>query len=113
MHQMDVYLMRKKSNIKEQKENVKLSPKNIKKIAWLARIELQKKEINLFTNQLNDILAYFAKIDEVNVENIPPAYHVLEIVNVLRKDEVKPSLEQTFQTVPQTKGRFVKAPKMT
>ncbi|MCP8305138.1 MAG: Asp-tRNA(Asn)/Glu-tRNA(Gln) amidotransferase subunit GatC [archaeon] len=90
-----------------------LSKREIEHIAWLARIQLSKKEVNLFTHQLNDILTYFAKIDEVDTEDIPPAYHVLDLVNVLRKDEVKPSLEETFQTVPQTKGRFVKAPRMT
>ncbi|MCP8311703.1 MAG: Asp-tRNA(Asn)/Glu-tRNA(Gln) amidotransferase subunit GatC [Candidatus Methylarchaceae archaeon HK01B] len=90
-----------------------LSKKEIEHIAWLARIELSKKEVNLFAHQLSDILTYFAKIDEVDTEDVPPSYHVLDLINVLRKDEIKPSLEETFQTVPQTKGRFVKAPRMT
>ncbi|MCP8310927.1 MAG: Asp-tRNA(Asn)/Glu-tRNA(Gln) amidotransferase subunit GatC [Candidatus Methylarchaceae archaeon HK01M] len=90
-----------------------LSKKEIEHIAWLARIELSKKEVNLFAHQLSDILTYFAKIDEADTEDVPPSYHVLDLINVLRKDEIKPSLEVTFQTVPQTKGRFVKAPRMT
>ncbi|MCP8321568.1 MAG: Asp-tRNA(Asn)/Glu-tRNA(Gln) amidotransferase subunit GatC [archaeon] len=90
-----------------------MSKKEIEHIAWLARIEISKKELELFSKQLNDILAYFAKIDEVDTENIPPSYHVLDLVNVFRKDDVKPSLpEEIFQITPQTKEKFVKAPRM-
>lgn len=100
---MTILVERKKTISKEQ----------IESIAWLARIEISKKELELFSKQLNDILAYFSKIDEVNTKSIPPSYHVLDLVNVLRKDEVKPSLsEDIFQIVPQTKGKFVKAPRM-
>lgn len=90
-----------------------ISKKEIEHIAWLARIEISKKELELFSKQLNDILAYFAKIDEADTENIPPSYHVLDLVSVFRKDDVKPSLpEEIFQIAPQTKGNFVKAPRM-
>jgi len=94
------------------KKKMELSKKEIEHIAWLARIKLSKKELNLFADQLNDILAYFAKIDEIDTAKVSPAYHVLDLVNVYRKDEVKPSLEETFRTAPQTKGKFVKAPRM-
>jgi len=90
-----------------------ITKKDIEHIAWLARIEISKKELALFSKQLNDILAYFAKIDEVDTEDIPPSYHVLDLVNVLRKDDAKPSSpEEIFRIVPQTKERFVKAPRM-
>ncbi len=90
-----------------------ISKKDIEHIAWLARIEISKKELGLFSRQLNDILAYFARIDEVDTEDISPSYHVLDLVNVLRKDDVKPSSpEEVFKIVPQTKEKFVKAPRM-
>ncbi|MEM3437089.1 MAG: Asp-tRNA(Asn)/Glu-tRNA(Gln) amidotransferase subunit GatC [Nitrososphaerales archaeon] len=90
-----------------------ISKEQIEKIAWLARIEISKRELELFSKQLNDILTFFSKIDEVNTESIPPSYHVLDLVNVFRKDEVKSSsFEEIFQIVPQTKGKFVKAPRM-
>jgi aspartyl-tRNA(Asn)/glutamyl-tRNA(Gln) amidotransferase subunit C len=90
-----------------------ISKKDIEHMAWLARVEISKKELELFSRQLNDILAYFAKIDGVDTENIPPSYHVLDLVNVLRKDDLKPSSpEEIFRMVPQTKEKFVKAPRM-
>jgi aspartyl/glutamyl-tRNA(Asn/Gln) amidotransferase C subunit len=59
------------------------------------------------------ILAYFTKIDEVDTKDVPPSYHVLDLFNVFRKDEVKPyPHEEIFRIVPQTKGKFVKAPRM-
>lgn len=90
-----------------------ISKEEIERIAWLAKIEISKKELELFSKQLNEILAYFSKIDEVNTENVPPSYHVLDLVNVFRRDEVKQSsFEEIFQIIPQTKGKFVKAPRM-
>jgi aspartyl-tRNA(Asn)/glutamyl-tRNA(Gln) amidotransferase subunit C len=90
-----------------------ISRKEIEHIAWLARVELSKKELEVFSKQLNEILAYFAKIDEVDTEGIPPSHHVLDFSNVFREDEVKSSLsEENLRNVPQTKGRFVRAPRM-
>ncbi|MCS7116828.1 MAG: Asp-tRNA(Asn)/Glu-tRNA(Gln) amidotransferase subunit GatC [Nitrososphaerales archaeon] len=86
--------------------------KEIKHIAWLARIELSKKEEALFREQLNEILEYFKKIDEVDVKNIPPTYHVVDIVNVFRPDEVRTfDADKILSTVPQMKERYVKGPR--
>jgi aspartyl-tRNA(Asn)/glutamyl-tRNA(Gln) amidotransferase subunit C len=90
-----------------------ISKEQIEKIAWLARVEISKKELELLSKQLNDILAYFTKIDEVDTKDVPPSYHVLDLFNVFRKDEVKPyPHEEIFRIVPQTKGKFIKAPRM-
>ncbi|MEM2210536.1 MAG: Asp-tRNA(Asn)/Glu-tRNA(Gln) amidotransferase subunit GatC [Nitrososphaerales archaeon] len=86
--------------------------KEIKHIAWLARIELSKKEEVLFKEQLNEILDYFKKIDEVDVENIPPTYHVVNIVNVFRPDEVRVfDANKIIKITPRVKERYVKGPK--
>ena len=90
-----------------------LSKKEIKHLSWLAKIELTKQEEDLFSNQLNDILSYFQKIDEANVEDLPPTYHVIDISNVLRSDESRPpNSEQALKNVPRLKGRYVKAPRI-
>lgn len=85
----------------------------IEYLAWLARVELTEREKVLFTKQLGDILTYFRKLDEVETRGVKPTYHVLDLVNVLRSDEVKPSqAEKVLRNVPQSKGRYVKAPRM-
>lgn len=83
-------------------------------IARLARVELSEEEKELFTKQFNEILEYFRKIDELDTVKVPPTYHVLDLVNVFRKDEVKPSLSKDAATrnAPKKEGAYFKAPKI-
>ena len=89
-----------------------ITKKEIKRISWLAKIELSTKEENNLLIKMNQILDFFAKIDEIDTKNIQSSYHVIDLFNIMRNDEPKPSSEETFQIVPQKRGRFVKAPKI-
>lgn len=90
-----------------------ISRKEVEHIAWLARIELSKKEEEIFTEQLNRILEYFSKIDRVDTGKVEPTYHVLDLANVFRVDEVKPSSpDAILKEVPNMKDRWIKAPRM-
>jgi aspartyl-tRNA(Asn)/glutamyl-tRNA(Gln) amidotransferase subunit C len=91
-----------------------ISEDEVEHIAWLARIELSKEEKRLFLKQFNDILAYFQKISEVDTEGIEPTYHVIDLKNIFRSDEVKPSLpvEEALQNAPKREGKFIKAPRI-
>jgi len=86
----------------------------VEHVAWLARIELPEEEKELFTKQFNEILEYFQKIDRVDVEGVPPTYHVLDLVNVCRGDEVEPSIgeEEALRNAPKRKEGYFKAPKI-
>jgi aspartyl-tRNA(Asn)/glutamyl-tRNA(Gln) amidotransferase subunit C len=87
----------------------KISIKELKHIASLAKLEISKDEEEIFLEHLDQILSYFRKIDEVNTEGIPPTYHVIDIANVFRKDEVNPSSpDELIKNAPQTKGRYIK-----
>jgi len=92
----------------------RISKKEVEHIAWLARIELSEEEKDLFSKQFDDILRFFEKIDEVDTERVPPTYHVLDLVNVYREDEVSPSLpiEETLKSAPKRERRFLKAPRI-
>lgn len=82
-------------------------------MAWLARIRLSRKEVETFAKQLNEVLEYFRKIDEVNTEGVEPTYHVLDLTNVFRKDEPRASQgDAVLRNVPEKRGRYVKAPRM-
>jgi aspartyl-tRNA(Asn)/glutamyl-tRNA(Gln) amidotransferase subunit C len=91
-----------------------LSKKEVEHIAWLAHIELSEKEKALFTEQFNEILEYFKKIDAVDTEGVEPTYHVLNLENVSRKDKPKPSLttEETLRNAPKKEKKFLKAPRI-
>lgn len=92
-----------------------LSKKEVEHIAKLCRIKLTEEEKELFTKQFNDILNFFKQLDEIDTTEIPPTFHVLDISNVYREDEVKACLpkEKIFLNVPKKEKDFIKAPRMT
>lgn len=91
-----------------------LSKKDVEHVAWLAHIELSDQEKTLFTEQLNEILEYFKKIDTVDTKGVEPTYHVLDLNNVSRADEKKPSLttEEALRNAPKKEKKFLKAPRI-
>lgn len=92
----------------------RITAKEVEHVARLAHVELSAAEKRLFTKQFNDILDYFEKIDEANIEDVPPTYHVLDLVNVYRKDEARESMSQkdALRNAPKKEKRFFKAPRM-
>ena len=91
-----------------------VSKKDVEHVASLAHIELSDQEKALFTEQFNDILEYFKKIDAVDTNGVEPTYHVLDLSNVSRRDETKPSLstEEALRNAPKKEKKFLKAPRI-
>ncbi len=69
-----------------------LSPDEVAALARLARIELSAEELQHLAPQLDQILAHVAQVSEVAGEDVRPTSHPLPLTNVLRADEVRPSL---------------------
>jgi aspartyl-tRNA(Asn)/glutamyl-tRNA(Gln) amidotransferase subunit C len=86
----------------------------VRKVARLARLELTSEEIEEFAGQLNAILDYMAKMNELDTDNVEPLAHCLPITNVLREDRIKESLgtDKTLANAPQRDGEFFKVPKI-
>jgi len=63
-------------------------------VANLARLSLSPDEIELFTRQLNDILAYMEKLQELDTGGVTPLAHVIPVFNVFREDKVADGLER-------------------
>ena len=63
-------------------------------VADLARLSLVPVEIEVFTRQLNDILAYISKLQELDTAGVEPLAHVIPVFNVLREDAVIPGLDR-------------------
>ncbi len=88
----------------------KISSEDVAKVAKLARLRFTDEEIEAFKGQLNTILEYVAKLEELDTSGVEPTFHLLEHRNVVRPDEVKPSLsqEEALQNAPMAeKGHFV------
>jgi len=91
-----------------------ITREDVEDVCLLARLKLDEKEKGEFTHQLNDILNYAAKINELNTKNIPPTSHPLSLTNVMREDIVQNSLplsEILFNAPSKEKNQF-KIPKV-
>ena len=91
-----------------------VSRKDVEYVAKLARIELTEDEKDTLTSQLSSILGHIEKLNELDIEGVEPTFHVLDVTNVFREDEVRPSLptEETLKNAPARDGDFFKVPKI-
>ena len=83
---------------------------DVKYVAHLARISLTAEEEQKFGAQLKSILGYIEKLNQLDVSHIEPTAHAVPLVNVFRKDEVRPSLsnEDALRNAPsKANGLFV------
>jgi aspartyl-tRNA(Asn)/glutamyl-tRNA(Gln) amidotransferase subunit C len=71
---------------------MKLSPAQVDHVAELARLALTDQERELFREQLSSILGYAERLQQLDTGDIPPTATVLPLENVMRDDEVQPSL---------------------
>src|SRR5947209_20563463 len=61
-------------------------------VARLARLQLTDAEIDRMSSELSNVLGHFEKIQELDLEGVPPTSHVVEVSDALRPDEPTPSL---------------------
>jgi aspartyl-tRNA(Asn)/glutamyl-tRNA(Gln) amidotransferase subunit C len=76
------------------KKSFKLSEKEVKHVAKLARLDLTPQEVKRFQEQLSEILSYIEVLSEVKVEKIEPTSQVTSLENVFSKDQNQSSLSQ-------------------
>jgi aspartyl-tRNA(Asn)/glutamyl-tRNA(Gln) amidotransferase subunit C len=67
---------------------------DVKYVAHLARLSLSPEEEQKIGEQLGHILGYIEKLKEVDVTGVEPTAHAFPLVNVVRPDEVRPSISQ-------------------
>lgn len=87
----------------------------VKTVAFLSRIELDEKELELYSRQLASILSYINKLKEIDTKSVQPTSHPLTTLkNVFRKDILKKSLEldDVLKNAPSKEGDFFKVPQV-
>ena len=86
----------------------------IEKIAELARLNLKPEEKAKLQRDLEAILGYVKKLESLDTKQVEPTSHVLNLENVFRKDEIKPSevREDALAHAPLKEGKFFKVPKV-
>ena len=93
---------------------MKITVSDVEQVAGLARLEFEGEEKELFAKQLDNILSYVDKLNELDTTGVEPTSHVLPIKNVMRPDEVKPSLtpDEALANAPERSGDFYRVPKI-
>jgi aspartyl-tRNA(Asn)/glutamyl-tRNA(Gln) amidotransferase subunit C len=91
---------------------VKLSSEAVEHVAELAQLALSDQEKDLFREQLSTILAYAERLRQLDTESIPPTATVLPLENVMREDEIEPSLSlaDVMANAPRTEDDCFRVP---
>ncbi|ADO58453.1 MULTISPECIES: Asp-tRNA(Asn)/Glu-tRNA(Gln) amidotransferase subunit GatC [Paenibacillus] len=89
-----------------------ISKEDVRHVARLSRLNLTENEEETMTGQLNAILHYAEKLNELDTEQVKPTTHVLHVSNVMRDDEVRESLthEQVMRNAPEEEDGQFKVP---
>jgi aspartyl-tRNA(Asn)/glutamyl-tRNA(Gln) amidotransferase subunit C len=84
----------------------------LRHVAHLARLELSDEELGRLGAQLNDIIAAVSKVSELDLSDVPPTSHPLDVVNVWAEDEPQPCLtiDEAFANAPERDGNYFKVP---
>ncbi len=93
---------------------MKITMKEVEHVARLARLELTNEEKERMRAQLDSILTYIDKLNELDTSAVEPTSHVLPMMNVFRDDEVRPSLsqEETLANAPDRQDLFFRVPRI-
>ena len=93
---------------------MKITPAEISHVADLARLNMSPEEGEAMARQLDEILSYVAKLNELDTDGVAPTTHAISIVNAFREDEVKPSLprEKTLANAPRQNGESFVVPRV-
>ncbi|MDI6727210.1 MAG: Asp-tRNA(Asn)/Glu-tRNA(Gln) amidotransferase subunit GatC, partial [Smithellaceae bacterium] len=94
--------------------NMKITRGEVAHVAHLARLEFREEEMEDFTFQLNRILTYMDKLNELDTGDVAPMTHALALTNAFREDLVTPSLpeEASLANAPDSRGRFYAVPRV-
>lgn len=89
-----------------------ITKEQVQKVAMLGRLKLTDQEADQYTSQLNDILQFVEKLNELDTDAVEPTSHVLPMANVLREDQVRPSLdrEQALANAPERQDGMFRVP---
>src|SRR5947209_6950498 len=90
----------------------RISRDEVLHVARLARLELTDDEVAKFQEQLSAILDAVSKVSELDLADIPPTAHPLEIANTWAEDEPRPSLplEDVFRNAPDREDDHFRVP---
>jgi aspartyl-tRNA(Asn)/glutamyl-tRNA(Gln) amidotransferase subunit C len=91
---------------------VAITRQDVLHVAELARLALTEEEVERLGGQLNQIVEAVSKVSELDLSDVEPTAHPLDLVNVWAEDEPRPSLplEDALANAPEREGEFFRVP---
>ena len=72
---------------------MKITKEEVLYVAHLARLDLDEESIEKFAGQIDEILGYIEKLNEVDTKNIKPTSHAIFLTNAFREDKEREPIE--------------------
>ena len=96
------------------KDDIRVDETLVREIASLARLDLSKEETKLFVSQFKDILNYVSILNEVDTENVAPAYLSSANRSVTREDQIEDSVptDEFLANAPEVTDDYVVIPRV-
>lgn len=90
----------------------RIDKEQVKHVAHLARLHVSEEEADMFTKQLDDIISMAEQLNELDTEGVEPTTHVLDLKNVMRKDEPKKWITQdeALKNAPEKQDGQIRVP---
>ena len=93
---------------------MKISREEVEHVARLARLAMHPDELDALTGEMDAILGYVEKLNELETDDIIPTAHAVPMENAFREDLVRPSIgvEKALLNAPDRDGSCFKVPKV-
>jgi aspartyl-tRNA(Asn)/glutamyl-tRNA(Gln) amidotransferase subunit C len=93
---------------------MKIDKETLNKIAHLSRLEIDEKDTDKMMQDMNNMVAFVEKLNEVNTDGVEPLTTMSHEINALRDDVAKPDLthQQVLQNAPKKDSDYFRVPKV-
>ncbi len=93
---------------------MKITRRQVEHVARLARLGLSDEEMERMQAQLDAILTYIDKLNQLDTRDVTPTSHVIPMTNVFREDVASPSLsqDQALANAPDRQDAFFRVPRI-
>lgn len=93
---------------------MKLTTAEVEHVAWLARLEIAEDEKDRLTADLNQIIAHFEKLQQLDTDHVEPTSHSIPVVNVFREDVAGRSFDvsEAVSNAPEERDEYFVVPQV-
>jgi aspartyl-tRNA(Asn)/glutamyl-tRNA(Gln) amidotransferase subunit C len=93
---------------------MQVTEKTVREVAHLARLEFEQEGLQQMQTDLNRMIGFVEKLNELNTDGVEPLIYLVEETNVLREDVASPDFSQkdALKNAPKKDSDYFKAPKV-